>query len=141
MPRSCQEPPKAAAGLFRGANRLALRGMGPSKERAAYFVHDGGGRSADGRTLPPALDVAYDPYDRGADAAARPGPGRGPTGARTVTRITPRGPPVTGRPTRDGVGRTADGAFWQYADSGSLPGDRNLFDGSATRLRGLAKDG
>ncbi|MFJ9023259.1 hypothetical protein ACIRPU_25320 [Streptomyces sp. NPDC102259] len=137
MPRSCQEPPEAAAGLFPGVYRLALWAMGPSEERAAYFVHDGGGRCADGRTLPPALDVAYGPYDRGADAAARPGPRPGPDGHVGHAPRTAR----HGASTRDGVGRTADGAFWQYADSGSLWGDRNLFDGSATRPRGLAKDG
>ena len=29
--------------------------------------------------------------------------------------------------------------FWQYDDSGSLPGDQNLFNGSSTQLKQFAK--
>ncbi|MFE6485923.1 hydrolase, partial [Streptomyces sp. NPDC057757] len=29
--------------------------------------------------------------------------------------------------------------FWQYDNSGSLPGDQNLFNGSMARLKELAR--
>jgi GH25 family lysozyme M1 (1,4-beta-N-acetylmuramidase) len=31
--------------------------------------------------------------------------------------------------------------FWQYADSGSEPGDQDVFNGAESRLKVLAKDG
>ena len=31
--------------------------------------------------------------------------------------------------------------FWQYADSGKLPGDQDVFNGAYTRLKALAKTG
>ena len=31
--------------------------------------------------------------------------------------------------------------FWQYADSGSLPGDQDVFNGALSQLQALAKNG
>jgi hypothetical protein len=31
--------------------------------------------------------------------------------------------------------------FWQYADSGSLPGDQDVFNGAYTQLQTLARKG
>ncbi|MGW0872976.1 lysozyme [Streptomyces sp. NPDC002740] len=161
-----------AAGLLRGAYHFALPDKGSGTEQAAHFVHNGGGWSADGRTLPPALDVEYNPYDRGrrcyglTEAAmvawirAFSDEVHRLTGRRPVIyttthwwnlctggsgafaadhplwiarhRASDAGTPPAGWPTW---------TFWQYADSGSLPGDQNLFNGSETQLRGLTKDG
>ena len=50
------------AGLIRGAYHFARPSSGTAKKQAAYFVKNGGGWSADGRTLPGVLDIEYNPY-------------------------------------------------------------------------------
>ncbi|MDX2935134.1 lysozyme [Streptomyces ipomoeae] len=52
------------AGLIRGAYHFALPHKSPGEAQAAYFVRNGGDWRADGWTLPPALDIEYNPYDR-----------------------------------------------------------------------------
>ncbi|MFK0116196.1 lysozyme [Streptomyces sp. NPDC090994] len=52
------------AGLIRGAYHFALPHRSSGRTQAAYFVRHGGGWRADGRTLPPALDIEYNPYDK-----------------------------------------------------------------------------
>ncbi|MDX3645157.1 lysozyme [Streptomyces sp. MB09-02B] len=51
------------AGLIRGAYHFALPHRSSGKSQARYFVDNGGGWRADGWTLPPALDIEYNPYD------------------------------------------------------------------------------
>ncbi|GAA4265820.1 GH25 family lysozyme [Frondihabitans peucedani] len=48
-----------AAGLVRGAYHFATPNTSSGAAQAAYFVKNGGGWSADGKTLPPLLDVEY----------------------------------------------------------------------------------
>lgn len=50
------------AGMIRGAYHFALPNESSGRAQADYFVNNGGGWSADGRTLPPLLDVEYNPY-------------------------------------------------------------------------------
>lgn len=51
------------AGMTRGAYHFALPIRGSSgAQQADYFVDNGGGWSADGRTLPGLLDIEYNPY-------------------------------------------------------------------------------
>lgn len=52
-----------SVGLIRGAYHFALPDRGSGTAQAAHFVRNGGGWSPDGRTLPPALDIEYNPYD------------------------------------------------------------------------------
>ncbi|BBC37545.1 Glycosyl hydrolase family 25 [Streptomyces graminofaciens] len=52
------------AGLIRGAYHFAVPNESSGKTQAAYFVNNGGGWRADGWTLPPTLDIEYNPYDR-----------------------------------------------------------------------------
>lgn len=52
----------AGVGMVRGAYHFALPGTTSGAAQANYFVDNGGGWSADGRTLPPLLDVEYNPY-------------------------------------------------------------------------------
>ncbi|ARP69604.1 hydrolase [Streptomyces pluripotens] len=51
------------AGLFRGAYHFARPDRSSGARQAAYFVRHGGDWHADGRTLPPALDIEYNPYN------------------------------------------------------------------------------
>ncbi|MEU8793062.1 lysozyme [Streptomyces sp. NPDC048643] len=53
-----------AAGLLRGAYHFAVPDKSSGTAQAEYFVRNGGSWSADGRTLPPALDIEYNPYAR-----------------------------------------------------------------------------
>ncbi|WP_030947943.1 lysozyme [Streptomyces sp. NRRL S-646] len=50
------------AGIIRGAYHFALPDRSSGRTQAAYFVHNGGTWSSDGWTLPPALDIEYNPY-------------------------------------------------------------------------------
>ncbi len=50
------------AGLIRGAYHFALPNESSGAAQASYFTANGGGWSADGRTLPGALDIEYNPY-------------------------------------------------------------------------------
>ncbi len=49
-------------GMIRGAYHFALPDRSSGAAQANYFVDHGGGWSPDGRTLPGALDVEYNPY-------------------------------------------------------------------------------
>ncbi|MBG6216621.1 uncharacterized protein with LGFP repeats/GH25 family lysozyme M1 (1,4-beta-N-acetylmuramidase) [Arthrobacter sp. CAN_A6] len=51
-----------SAGMLRGAYHFATPSLSDGKTQAEYFVKNGGGWSADGKTLPPLLDVEYNPY-------------------------------------------------------------------------------
>nr|WP_233576637.1 lysozyme [Saccharopolyspora rhizosphaerae] len=51
-----------AVGMIRGAYHFAIPNASSGADQANYFVDHGGGWSADGRTLPGALDVEYNPY-------------------------------------------------------------------------------
>lgn len=52
----------SAAGLLRGAYHFATPNTSSGATQANYFVSHGGGWSPDGRTLPPLLDIEYNPY-------------------------------------------------------------------------------
>ena len=49
-------------GMVRGAYHFAIPSVGSAVAEANYFVDNGGGWSSDGRTLPPLLDIEYNPY-------------------------------------------------------------------------------
>ncbi|MET8945494.1 lysozyme [Streptomyces sp. NPDC004542] len=157
------------AGLIRGAYHFARPDESSGTAQAAYFARHGGGWSADGRTLPPALDIEYNPYDSGrqcyglsqtkmvdwiqafSDEMLRE------TGRRPVIYTTTHWwNDCTGRSTAfadhalwlahhsgdpgDLPAGWSSWTFWQYDNSGSLPGDQNLFNGSADELRSFAGD-
>jgi lysozyme len=157
------------AGIVRGAYHFALPDKSSGSAQAAYFVRNGGAWSADGWTLPPALDIEYNPYDRkhkcyGLSKAEMVGWIR--SFSDEVKRLTGRRPVIYTTAhwwntcTRDSgafashhalwVARyhSADagalpvgwthGTIWQYDDRGSLPGDQNLFNGSARQLKRFA---
>jgi GH25 family lysozyme M1 (1,4-beta-N-acetylmuramidase) len=49
-------------GMIRGAYHFALPNVSSGASQANYFVDHGGGWSRDGKTLPGALDIEYNPY-------------------------------------------------------------------------------
>ena len=50
------------AGLIRGAYHFAIPSVSSGATQADFFVNNGGGWSADGKTMPPLLDIEYNPY-------------------------------------------------------------------------------
>ena len=51
-----------AVGMNRGAYHFALPSQTSGAAQADFFISNGGGWSADGRTLPGLLDIEYNPY-------------------------------------------------------------------------------
>ncbi|MFC6061145.1 lysozyme [Streptomyces ochraceiscleroticus] len=154
------------AGMIRGAYHFALPNTSSGAAQANYFVDNGGGWKADGRTLPPALDIEYNPY-----GATCYGLSRAAMNAwirdfsATVHARTGRYPMIytatnwwrlcTGDNASFGIkhplwiARYAASpnplpagwpahTIWQYADRGRFPGDQNVFNGSLDQLRKLA---
>ncbi|AUY53271.1 lysozyme [Streptomyces sp. CB01881] len=154
------------AGLIRGAYHFALPDRSSGATQATYFVNHGGGWSRDGKTLPPALDIEYNPYGatcfglsqsamvswiRSFSDTVHSRTGRYPT----IYTTTNWWSTCTGNNGGFGatnplwiarysssVGTLPNGwgyqTFWQYADSGTFPGDQNLFNGAYDRLQALA---
>ncbi|MFI7387709.1 lysozyme [Streptomyces sp. NPDC049813] len=155
-------------GIIRGAYHFALPNKSSGKAQASYFVRNGGGWTRDGWTLPPALDIEYNPYSKKKCY--------GLSKARTVAwiksfsdevrRRTGRRPVIytnslwwktcTGNSRAfaathplwlahysSGPGALPAGwaywTFWQYANGGSLPGDQNRFNGTLAQLKKFAR--
>ncbi|MEV7434098.1 lysozyme [Streptomyces griseoviridis] len=158
-------------GILHGAYHFALPNRSSGAAQAAYFVRNGGGWQADGRTLPPALDVEYNPYDRRhrcyglgkarmvdwirsfSDEVERL-VGRPPVIYTTAhwwkactggSRALSANPLWIARPGASNAGSLPGGwpywTFWQHGTRGSLPGDQNLFNGSLAQLRKFARGG
>ena len=157
-------------GLIRGAYHFAIPDNSSGKAQADYFIKHGGGWSGDGRTLPGALDIEFNPY--------------GPecyylTASQMVSwlkdfvheyaykeHVYPviytntnwwrdctgnyggfgKYDPLWIANYSDSHGGTLPHGwsfytFWQYSSSGSLPGDQDVFNGDHNRLRTLATKG
>ncbi|TGA86451.1 lysozyme [Streptomyces sp. MZ04] len=156
------------AGVIRGAYHFAVPSKSSGKKQAAYFMSHGGRWRADGRTLPPALDIEHNPYGK------RKCYGLGKTAtvnwiksfSNEVKRQTGRRPVIytTSKWWNDCTGgsrafasnhalwlaRWSSSAgslpkgwsywtFWQHDNKGSLPGDQNLFNGSMNQLKRFAR--
>jgi GH25 family lysozyme M1 (1,4-beta-N-acetylmuramidase) len=151
-------------GMVRGAYHFARPDASKGADQANYFVDHGGGWSDDGRTLPGALDVEYNPYGDtcyGLDA-------HGMTTwikdfSDTYLKRTGRSPLIytSTKWWKRCTGNSADFAMnplwvahytsrvgelpaswqfhtiWQFASKGILPGDQNYFNGAADRLAAL----
>jgi len=155
-----------AAGVIRGTYHFALPDRSTGAAQASYFLSHLGGWSPDGKTLPPMLDMEYNPY--GATCY-----GKTPAQlaawiaefSNTVNAATGRYPTIytttdwwtyclgnnasfgatnplfiasyTATP---GVMPPGWGyqSIWQYNDHGILPGDADAFNGSLTQLRQFA---
>ncbi|MFF2044348.1 lysozyme [Kitasatospora sp. NPDC058170] len=154
------------AGLIRGAYHFALPDRSSGTAQANWFVDHGGGWSRDGRTLPPALDIEYNPYGatcfglgqsamvswiRSFSNTVHTRTGRYPTIYTTTnwwsTCTGNNGGFGTTNPLwiaryASSVGTLPNGwsyqTIWQYADSGTFPGDQNVFNGAYDRIQALA---
>ncbi|MFD7639349.1 lysozyme [Kitasatospora sp. NPDC059795] len=154
------------AGMIRGAYHFALPNASSGATQAAYFVAHGGGWSKDGKTLPPALDIEYNPYGATCYGLSQAGMVSWIRDfSNTVHTKTGRYPVIytttdwwttcTGNNSSFGatnplwiaryassVGTLPAGwsyqTIWQYADSGTLPGDQNWFNGALDRVQALA---
>ncbi|MEV6314765.1 lysozyme [Streptomyces sp. NPDC051776] len=154
-------------GMIRGAYHFARPDTSGAAVQAHNFVDHGGMWTDDGRTLPPALDIEYNPT--GGDVCY----GRSQSDmvawirefSDTVHELTGRHPAIytttdwwtqcTGNDASFGsnplwIARYAaspgtlpagwsDYTFWQYSDSGTFPGDQNWFNGTQEELEALAK--
>ncbi|MFJ9927990.1 GH25 family lysozyme [Streptomyces misionensis] len=155
------------AGLIRGAYHFALPGNSTGTVQADWFVAHGGGWTADGRTLPPALDIEYNPYGatcyglsqsamvswiRDFSNEVRAKAGRYPAIYTTTdwwTTCTGNNSsfastnPLWIARYSSSPGTLPAGwstqTIWQYADSGTFPGDQDTFNGTLTDLQAFAK--
>jgi GH25 family lysozyme M1 (1,4-beta-N-acetylmuramidase) len=155
-------------GIVRGAYHFATPNTSSGATQADYFVDHGGAWSADGMTLPGMLDIEYNPYGAtcyGLSQASMTGwiaafvneyharTNRWPTIYSTLDWWTT----CTGNSGAFGgndplfIARYASDAgalpagwgfytFWQFADSGTFPGDQDVFNGTADRLVALANN-
>ncbi|MDW4908101.1 GH25 family lysozyme [Streptomyces sp. ADMS] len=159
-----------AAGLIRGACHFALPDRPSGITQARYFVRNGGAWRAEGWTLPPALDIEYNPYGKqkchGLGKARMAGwitafsdevnrlTGRRPVSYTTAhwwntctnssSAFTSRHALWLARYNAADPGALPSGGrklwtFWQYDNSGSLPGDQNLFNGTSAQLKRFAQ--
>jgi GH25 family lysozyme M1 (1,4-beta-N-acetylmuramidase) len=149
------------AGMKHGAYHFALPDRSSGAEQANYFVDHGGGWTPDGRTLPGALDIEYNPYGGtcyGLDPAAMGNWIK--DFSQAYQRRTGRQPaiytstnwwkqcvsgnfgenPLWVARYADNVGEIPAGwgfhTIWQYTSS---PLDQNLFNGGQERLDAFAK--
>ncbi|MFD7730855.1 lysozyme [Kitasatospora phosalacinea] len=155
-----------SVGMIRGAYHFALPDVSSGATQAAYFVAHGGGWSKDGKTLPPALDIEYNPYGATCYGLSQAGmvswirdfsntvhtkTGRYPTIYTTTnwwstctgnnSSFAATNPLWIARYST-AVGTLPAGwsyqTIWQYSDSGTLPGDQDYFNGALDRVKALA---
>ncbi|KAG5721529.1 N,O-diacetylmuramidase [Termitomyces sp. T112] len=154
-------------GIIRGGYHFARPDISSGAAQATFFLAHGGGWSADGITLPGALDIEYNPYGAecyGLSASAMvawitdfsntylTNTGRYPVIYTTTDWWTT----CTGNYAGFGntnplwiaryasaIGTLPAGwpytTFWQYADSGPNPGDQDIFNGDSAGLGRMAK--
>ncbi|MES4904847.1 MULTISPECIES: lysozyme [unclassified Streptomyces] len=153
-------------GMIRGSYHFALPDNSSGAAQATYFVNHGGGWSKDGKTLPGALDMEYNPYGAtcyGKSASAMVSWIKDFT--TTYKSLTGRDPVIytstswwkscTGNSSAFGstnplwiprygssVGELPAGwgfhTIWQYTSSGATVGDHNKFNGAIDRVQALA---
>jgi GH25 family lysozyme M1 (1,4-beta-N-acetylmuramidase) len=157
-------------GVIRGSYHFANPADSQGNTQADYFSDHGGGWSGDGLTLPGALDIEYNPYGQTCynltasqmvswlwnfvneyayrwkvypviysttnwwQECTGNYSGFGSYDPLWIANYSAS----NGGPLPAGWGYYT---FWQYADSGSLPGDQDVFNGAYSRLQVLAKDG
>jgi GH25 family lysozyme M1 (1,4-beta-N-acetylmuramidase) len=154
-------------GMIRGAYHFALPDRSDGATQANFFVDHGGAWSADGRTLPGALDLEYNPYGDtcyGLDMAAMTAwvkgfndqmlarTGRFPTiytstswWNRCVGGSVHFGDtnPLWVAQYNDTLDALPVGwefqTIWQWQAAGTFPGDQNLFNGNPDQLLRVAQ--
>lgn len=155
-----------AVGMIRGAYHFALPNVSTGAAQARYFVAHGGGWVPDGRTLPGAVDLEYNPYGPTCYGLSKPRmtawirdfsdtyetlTGRHPTIYTSTSwwntctggdsSFAASNPLWVARYGPDVGALPAGWAYqtvWQYDDHGRLPGDQNTFNGTVAQLRQFA---
>jgi GH25 family lysozyme M1 (1,4-beta-N-acetylmuramidase) len=153
-------------GMTRGAYHFALPDRSSGATQGNFFVSHGGGWSNDGKTLPPAIDLEYNPYGAACYGLSK---------AAMVAWIHDIASTVKARTGRDAVFYTSTSwwtlctgnnagfganplwiphyassvgtlpagwtfqTIWQNADAGIFPGDQNRFNGAVDRLQAFAR--
>jgi len=153
-------------GMIRGSYHFATPDTSGGAAQADYFVAHGGGWSADGKTLPGALDIEYNPYGAtcyGLSQASMVSwihafaneyharEGVYPVIYSTYDWWSTCTGNNSGFATTSPfwIAKYASSAgtlpagygyytFWQYADAGTFPGDQDYFNGDLSRLQALA---
>lgn len=156
------------AGMIRGAYHFAIPSNSTGAAQADYFVANGGGWSADGRTLPGMLDLENNPYGksecygltqkdmvawvRSFDNEYHRLTGRYPalytnasfwntcTGGSSVAAADPLDLAAWGPSASPVPGGWASATTWQYTDHNSLGFDGDKYLGTATGLESFALD-
>ena len=156
------------SGMIRGAYHFATPSTASGAEQARFFVANGGGWSADGMTLPPLLDVEYNPYPSLGNSCYNMSQSQMVNWIRefsnTMKSLTGRAPAIyttanwwntcTGNNTgfsdhalhlaryATSPGTMPAGwktySIWQYSDTGPFVGDSNVWNGSYEQLKALA---
>jgi len=164
----------AAAGILRGAYHFGLPDTSTGAAQADYFMAHGGGWVNDGKTMPPVLDIEYNPYSTSDWAGwcynrtpaqitawitdfvnrvhdrtnqwpvvyTTSGWWNNCTGSNTAANAST---PLWIAPVASDGGNTpampagwTSYTFYQWATSGTFPGDQDVFAGTATELSGFA---
>jgi GH25 family lysozyme M1 (1,4-beta-N-acetylmuramidase) len=154
------------SGMIRGSYHFALPSNSGGAAQAKYFASNGGGWSRDGKTLPGALDVEYNPYGSACYGKSTKAmvdwisdftkTYRARTGRDAVIYTSATWwKKCTGNSTRfnktnplwianwaSSVGSLPGGwpfhTIWQYTSKGPTVGDHNRFNGAYKRLQALA---
>ncbi|OEV11997.1 GH25 family lysozyme M1 (1,4-beta-N-acetylmuramidase) [Streptomyces sp. Amel2xB2] len=154
------------SGMIRGSYHFALPANSTGAAQANYFASHGGGWSRDGKTLPGALDVEYNPYGAACYGKSQKAmvdwisdfvrTYKSRTGRDTVIYTSATWwKTCTGNSTKfrntnplwvpnwsSSVGTLPGGwpfhTFWQYTSTGKTVGDHDRFNGSFARLQALA---
>ena len=166
---SAQYTGAGKAGLVRGAYHFALPDKSDGVTQANYFLSHGGQWARDGKTLPPAVDLEYDPQPHSDSCYMLPADQMVSwisAFSNRVHQLTGRYPMIytslywwqkcTGntnafaktnplwiaRYNKD-IGDLPNGwtthAIWQFADKGTFPGDQDTFNGPLSALTSLAR--
>lgn len=155
----------SAAGMLRGGYHFALPNQSDAVTQANYFVNNGGGWSADGKTMPPLLDIENNPYGAtcygmgqsqlvswiGAfSKQVQARTGRLPmiytnyywwkdcTGNSTAFTNQPLHVAAYGTTDPWIPGGWSNYSVWQYSDSGPFDGDSNTWNGTQASLNAFA---
>ncbi|SHG47220.1 Lyzozyme M1 (1,4-beta-N-acetylmuramidase), GH25 family [Jatrophihabitans endophyticus] len=154
------------AGLVHGAYHFATPDTSSGAAQATYFAKHGGGWSKDGKTFPGMLDIEWNPYGSTCYGKSKSAMTSWIKDfSDTYHSVTKRWPMIY---TANGwwsqcVGTAGDFSstnplvlacycssagtmphgwsyqtIWQYADSGTFPGDQDRFNGSLSRVKALA---
>jgi len=155
------------AGLIRGGYHFAQPASSSGAAQANYFLANGGGWSSDGRTLPGMLDIEYNPSGATCYGLSQSEmvswinsfvnqyhtkttqypliyttldwwktcTGNSPAFGKKCPLVLARYGSTAGTIPAGWDYET----FWQFADSGTFPGDQDLFNGDSAGLKRIAK--